>query len=196
MFKSDAFQDQFVHKILNGKRNGYFLDIGSCGAINSNNTYFFESLGWRGICVEINPSYAQDYILRTCKFINQDALKINYKNVFEQENFPKTIDYLSLDIDELSLEALLILPHNDYIFNTITIEHDFYIYGDKYKKRQREFLLSKGYHLVGSNVKVPRGKNGRKEENVGFEDWWIHPSLEKNHYYFDNLFPEDIISSL
>jgi len=44
MFKSDAFQDQFVHKILNGKRNGYFVDIGSCGAINSNNTYFFESL--------------------------------------------------------------------------------------------------------------------------------------------------------
>jgi hypothetical protein len=94
------------------------------------------------------------------------------------------------------LDALLILPHNDYTFNVITIEHDFYIYGDKYKKRQREFLLSKGYHLVGSNVKVPRGKNGRKEENVGFEDWWIHPSLEKNHYYFDNLFPEDIISNL
>jgi hypothetical protein len=196
MFNAGAYQDQFTHKILNEKRNGYFVDIGSCGPIDYNNTYFFESIGWKGICVEMNQLYAQSYGSRTCKFINQNALNINYKNVFEEENFPKTIDYLSLDIDELSLDALLILPHDDYIFNVITIEHDFYIHGDKYKKKQRDFLLSKKYHLIGSNVKIPRGKNGRKEENVGFEDWWIHPSLGKNHYYFDNLFPEDIISDI
>lgn len=196
MFRSDAFQDQFTHKILNRKENGYFLDIGSCGAIHSNNTYFFESVGWKGICVEINSSYSQSYNSRTCKFINQDALKINYKTVFEQQNFPKTIDYLSLDIDELSLDALLILPHDEYIFNVITIEHDFYIYGDKYKEKQREFLLSKGYHLLGSNVKIPRGKNGRKEENTGFEDWWTHPSIGKNHIFFENPFPEDLVRSI
>ena len=53
-------------------------------------------------------------------------MKIDYKIVFEQENFPKTIDYLSLDIDELSLDALLILPHDEYIFNVIKYIFDIY----------------------------------------------------------------------
>jgi len=85
MFRSDAYQDQFVYKLLNQKRHGYFVDIGSCGAINSNNSYFFESLGWRGICVEIDKGYAPSYSERRCTFINQNALTVDYTNVLEND---------------------------------------------------------------------------------------------------------------
>ena len=201
MFRSDAFQDQFVHKILNGKRDGYFVDIGSCGAINSNNTYFFESLGWNGICIEIEKGYADTYHQRRCVFINQNALTVNYHDLFESNNAPKWIDYLSVDIDELSVEAIKLLPHNEYKFGVITIEHDGYIHGDQYRNQQREFLNSLGYYLLGSNVRVPdrhfRSLSSLNHlDNNGFEDWWVHPSLNLNNLYFDKSFPEDLINKL
>lgn len=201
MFRSDAYQDKFVHKIYNGKRNGYFVDIGSCGAIDSNNSYVFESLGWKGICIEINPGYANSYHQRSCTFINQNALTIDYKDLFERNNAPKQIDYLSVDIDELSIDALKLLPHDTYTFGVITIEHDGYIYGDKYRTQQREFLTNLGYHLLGSNVRVPDRhfkslSTLNHLDNNGFEDWWVHPTLNLNSHKFDKLFPEDLLSRL
>ena len=201
MFRSDAYQDRFVNRILDGKRNGYYVDIGSCGAIDSNNTYFFESLGWRGICIEINEGYAPSYRNRTCTFINQNALTVNYKDLFEHTNSPKWIDYLSVDIDELSIDALKLLPHDDYQFGIITIEHDGYIYGDKYRVQQREYLNNLGYHLLGANVRVPDShfkslSTLNHLDNNGFEDWWVHKSLNLDNYRFDKLFPDDLISRL
>ena len=198
MFTSDAYQDQFANKILNGKRNGFFVDIGSCTAINSNNTFFFESLDWIGICVEINPSYSTTYQYRKCKFINDNALNLDYKKIFQQENAPKMIDYLSVDIDELSLEAIKLLPHDEYQFKIITIEHDGYIYEDKYRKQQREFLKGLGYHLFAGNIRVPevhfRSLNGLNHlDNNGFEDWWTHPSLNKSNFAFENIYPESLL---
>ncbi len=201
MFRSDAYQDQFVYKLLNQKRHGYFVDIGSCGAINSNNSYFFESLGWRGICVEIDKGYAPSYSERRCTFINQNALTVDYTNVLENDNAPLFIDYLSVDIDELSIDAIKLLPHDKYTFGVITIEHDGYIYGNRYRQPQREFLKSLGYHLLGSNVRVPdrhfRSLSTLNHlDNNGFEDWWVHPSLQKNHYMFNHIYPEDLIAQL
>lgn len=201
MFNADAYQDQFVYKLLNQKRNGYFIDIGSCDAIKSNNSYLFESLDWRGICVEISHGYAPSYSHRRCRFINQDALTVDYKHILEHDYAPKFIDYLSVDIDELSINAIKLLPHDQYQFRVITIEHDGYIHGNRYRHPQREFLTSLGYHLLGSNIRVPdrhfRSLSGLNHlDNNGFEDWWVHPSLEKNHYTFDHIFPENLITQL
>jgi len=53
-YYSDDRQDEFVANILKFKLGGYYLDIGSCASVGSNNTYFFESFGWKGICIEKN----------------------------------------------------------------------------------------------------------------------------------------------
>ena len=58
------------------------------------------------------------------------------------------------------------LPLDDYIFRVITIEHDFYRYGDIFRKKERELLTQKGYYLLCPNV---------SDHNCAFEDWWIHP---------------------
>lgn len=201
MFNSDANQDQFVNKILNGKLNGYFVDIGSGEPISHNNTYFFESFGWKGICIENNQEYAHDYAIRSCKFFNQNALTTDYKNILEKDKAPLLIDYLSVDIDELSTNAIKLLPHNQYKFRIITIEHDAYIHGNYYRQLQRDFLSELGYHLLASNVRIPdqcfRMLSGLNHlDNNGFEDWWVHPSLGKNHYSFDGLLPEDLLAQL
>jgi hypothetical protein len=175
MFYSDAKQDQFAANILEFKQNGYYLDIGSCNSIVSNNTFFFQNLNWKGICVEIESSYNESYSTRKdCIYLNSDATKLNYKELFLENNFPSIIDYLSLDIDTLSLTVLKNLPFADYKFRVITIEHDAYLYGDKYRKQQREILTDNGYELICSNVYVQQP--GFNKPECAFEDWWVYPS--------------------
>ena len=137
-FYSDAGQDQFVANLLKFKRDGFCVDIGSCHSILSNNTYVFQSLGWTSVSVEINSRYNESYGTRlNGTHYNEDALKIDYKKAFAENDFPNTIDYLSLDVDTASLSVLKILPFDEYRFKAITIEHDAYLYGDEYRAEQR-----------------------------------------------------------
>lgn len=196
-FNSDAKQDQFVANILNFKKNGSCVDIGSHHSVISNNTYYFQSLGWKSISVEIASDYNDSYSTRKKGVhLNQNALEVDYVQVFKECKFPKTIDYLSLDVDTLSLDVLRILPLNDYRFKVITIEHDGYLYGDTYRKPQRELLQSYGYFLLCSNVYVEQP--GYEGKEYPFEDWWIDKSkfedsvIEK--IQCENTFPSAIIA--
>jgi hypothetical protein len=195
-FYSNAKQDQFAANILQFKKNGYCVDIGSHDSIISNNSYFFEKLDWKSISVEIESSYNQSYSSRrNGVHLNANALQINYKKIFEDYKFPKSIDYLSLDIDTLSVDVLKILPLNDYRFKVITIEHDCYLYGDKYRSEQRSILSSYGYLLLCSDVYVEQP--GYEGKEYPFEDWWVDPSefdqelIEKIKCH--NKFPSEII---
>ncbi len=196
-FYSDAKQDQFVANILKFKENGYCVDIGSCHSIISNNTYFFQDLGWASISVEIESGYNDSYSTRKKGVhLNENALEINYKSVFEEYEFPKSIDYLSLDVDTISLDVLKILPLDEYKFKVITIEHDGYLYGDKYREQQRSVLNSNGYFLLCSNVYVEQP--GYEGKTFPFEDWWIDPS-EFDQELIDKIksdheYPSQIIS--
>lgn len=198
-FYGGAFQDQFVAKLLDFKKNGYCVDIGSCHSINSNNTYTFQELGWTSVSVEIDSQYNNSYHSRKKgTHYNEDALKIDYKQAFEENEFPSNIDYLSLDVDTLSLDVLKVLPFDKYTFKCITIEHDAYLYGDTYRKEQREILKNHGYRLLCSNVLVPEpGHQGYNGEPCPFEDWWVKEDefdvelLEKIEC--DSLFPSQII---
>lgn len=177
-FHSDDRQDEFVANLLKFKRNGTYVDIGSAASIGSNNTYFFESLGWWGICIEKDSAFSPSYMKRLCKFLNMDALEVDYEKIFQECAFPDVIDYLSIDIDQESVQVLSKLPFDhDYRFRVITIEHDGHAYGDKYKGPQREFLRSKGYFLLCEDVLNQSGRNIGKEHD--WEDWWVHP------YFFE-----------
>lgn len=198
-FYSDAKQDQFVANFLKFKRDGYCVDIGSCHSIISNNTYYFQRLNWRSISVEIEQSYNSSYSTRTNGVhLNKNAVEIDYEKVFKECNFPENIDYLSLDIDTASLDVLRILPLDKYRFRVITIEHDAYLYGDKYRERQRSILNSYGYLLLCSNVYVEQ--SGYEGKECPFEDWWIDPlefdiqMIEKIRC--DNTLPSVIISKI
>lgn len=198
MFNSDAKQDVFVANILKFKTNGTYVDIGSCGSINSNNSYYFDNvLNWKGICVEIEPSYKDSYNTRKeCLFINSDATNLDYKKLFDDYFDNKSIDYLSLDIDTKSLLVLQILPFKEYKFKVITIEHDYYLYGDTYKKEQKNILLNNGYEILCENVYVEQP--GYYGKNFPFEDWYVYPDFfEKNlitKIKCESIYPSEIIN--
>lgn len=173
-FYSDAKQDEFVSNILNFKKDGYCVDIGSNHSIISNNTYVFQEMNWTSISVESDVAYNQTYSTRhSGVHLNENALLVDYKKVFEEYEFPKSIDYLSLDVDTESLNVLRILPLDEYRFKVITIEHDQYLYGDTYRMPQRELLQSYGYLLLCSDVYVEQP--GYENKEYPFEDWWIDP---------------------
>ncbi len=187
-YQSQAMQDRFVASILNFKKDGFFLDIGSCDAVSTNNTYALEEHGWKGICIEIDPAHNEGYKKRSCLYANKDATKVNYLELLEAAGAPKKIDYLSLDVDAASTHVLMKLPLHSYVFSVITIEHDFYIHGGIYRDRQREILESLGYLLLYPDVLVPIQEDTKP--NCSFEDWWVHKSI------FEKMYPADIIKNL
>jgi hypothetical protein len=195
-FNSDAKQDEFVANILNFKNNGYCVDIGSYHSVNSNNTYCFQEKGWTSISVEIDSRLNESYSTRKSGVhLNENALNVDYKKVFEEYEFPKSIDYLSLDVDTFSTSVLNILPLKEYRFKVITIEHDGYLYGNTYREEQRNILSSHGYQLVCSNVYVEQ--SGFEGKQCPFEDWWVDPSEFDedliNEIKSENEYPSNII---
>lgn len=56
-FFSQDGQDEFLVRLFNNKRDGFFLDIGAYDGVEFSNTFHLEKeLGWMGICVEPNPA--------------------------------------------------------------------------------------------------------------------------------------------
>ncbi len=171
-FHSQASQDAFVYTLLydieKKKDQGYYLDIGAAHPIIISNTYFFEKyFHWKGISIDVSPDYTNAWAAtRNNPLLNEDATKINYRSILE--SFPFIIDYLSLDVDGQYDTVLQQIPFDQYLFKIITIEHDYYRFGDFYRKNERDILQAKGYYLLCPDVSHP---------DVGsFEDWWIHPS--------------------
>lgn len=198
-YYSQAWQDEFVNNLLNFKRDGFFIDIGSTDGMNQSNSYFFESqMSWKGICVERGIGYAEHYKNnRTCVFLNEDALEINYKNIFEINSFPTRIDYLSVDVDESSANALRKLPLNDYRFSVITIEHDAYRFGDSLRDDERNILKNHNYVILFKDVLVPLGCG--MGPNLPFEDWWIDQSVFQEkvmNLSAEKMYPDDIVAML
>jgi tetratricopeptide (TPR) repeat protein len=172
---SQAMQDMFVLTMLNGKKDGSYLEIGSGHAFYGSNTAVLDkNFNWKGISIDYNLSYIESFKDRSTVHITQDALSINYDELLSEYNFPKNIDYLQLDCDptDITFEVLKKIPFDKYKFAVITFEHDFYT-DSKYRDLSREYLISKGYELIVDNIAPDR--------LCSFEDWWIHPDLvDKN----------------
>jgi hypothetical protein len=180
-FYSQTSQDEFVFSILYGVLNkqdqGYFLDIGAGHPTGINNTYFFEkNFQWKGTSMDVVAEYASAWSSsRNNLFLLEDATAANFDKILE--DFPETIDYLSLDTDGNYTTILRRLPWDKHIFKVMTIEHDFYRFGPAHRAEEREFLNSQGYYLLCPDM---------SNDGNSFEDWWIHPSA----------FPPEVLANL
>jgi len=157
-------------------------------------------MGWQGICVERGVGYTEHYKEHrsTCTFLNEDATLIDYKALLEQKQYPKRIDYLSVDIDESSAKVLEILPLNDYRFSIITTEHDGYRFGDTLRSIERDIFNKHSYTLLCSDVLVPLGCG--MGPDLPFEDWWVDSrvfDMDKLHRICGpKQYPDDIAKAL
>lgn len=170
---SQTFQDMFVLTMLNGKRDGTFLEIGASDPIELSNTYLLETLfGWHGISIEMSKYYEEGHRLkRTNTFMLEDALKLDYTAILA--TYPKQIDYLQIDIDPSiqSFNCLSILPLSTYRFSVITFEHDVYRgeNGPYVRTASRTIFERSGYVLIAGNI------SNESHADV-YEDWWVDPT--------------------
>ena len=181
-------QEHFVLNILKEKKEGYYVELGAFHATEGSNTYYLETqYDWKGVSFEINPEWHADIIKeRKNECVLGDATKFNYIKYFEDNNFPKQIDFLQIDIDSgpigydglgrpagnpsLSLLGLIALPLNTYRFSVITFEHDCSIAykNEAMRDAQREILYSLGYNMIKRSPD---------------EDWWLDPTVLKYMEY-------------
>lgn len=64
-FHSQCGEDKWIVDNLNPPKMGYFVDVGASDGIYLSNTYYFESIGWDGICFEPNArSFPRAYGVR------------------------------------------------------------------------------------------------------------------------------------
>ena len=185
---SQAYQDLFVLTVLDGKRNGTYVEIGSSYPIDYNNTYILESeFGWSGVSFDrdelLNKMFENE---RKNPIVTCDATSVNYAEEFEKYNLPNRIDYLQVDIEPArqTLAALKAIDHQKYRFNVITFETDVYVGGNQdVVKESREMLQDLGYKLVAYHV-----ANG----NNPFEDWYVDPEVvpEERWKPFESHFVE------
>lgn len=171
---SQVYQDMFVLSMLNGKRNGRYLEIGSCDPYHNNNTALLEQkFDWVGTGVEIDPKYIPMHLsARKNKVLCHDATKINYDTILQELAVDGVIDYLQLDCEpaKSTFETMLAIPFDKYKFAVITYEHDYYVDVTRtYRTKSRNYLKSLGYVLVANDISTDGISN--------FEDWWVHPDL-------------------
>lgn len=171
---SQAYQDMFVLSVLDGKKNGTYLEIGSEDPEYKSNTCLLErDFKWIGISIEIDaPEVNRFNSLRKNKAICFDATKVDYERLLKKANFPEEIDYLQIDTEpsSTSFETLLSIPFDKYAFKVITFEHDYAVDVTRsYREKSRRYLRSLGYELIVPDI--------GPTDWYPFEDWWVKPEL-------------------
>ena len=184
MYLGQAEQDKFVLNVLKEKKNGYFLEIGSNHPININNSYLLETkYEWKGLMIEYDKSFLDLYKIHRPNsiYIINDATKVDYKNIFEQNNMPLSFDYLQIDLEVDNGSTINTLQKLDneifdtYKFATVTFEHDIYNSNfDNTRLKSRDIFLKRGYICVFEDINN-KGVNP-------YEDWYVHPDLVDMNY--------------
>jgi len=188
---SQSLQDIFVLSVLDGKKNGTYLEIGADDGISINNTYILETeYDWSGLAFEwLEPGWSRYVSQRTNPCLCEDATKANYSKLFKKYKFPKQIDFLQADIEpaQQTLDALKAAFCGDYRFSVICFETAIYLGQDPHvQQEQIDFLESLGYVLIAKNV-----------SNLGgdpFEDWWVDPTavdMDRLSPYIEGNFIDD-----
>lgn len=182
-------QDKFILNILNFKKKGIFIELGSGHPIEANNTYILEKkYDWTGIMIESNEKFLNLYKKHrknSIQIIN-DATKINYLKLFDDNNLPSNIDYLQIDLvagTGVTLEALNKLDEeifDKYTFSVVTFEHDVYNNKTNTREKSREIFSKRGYICVFQDISF-KGKH----TYYPFEDWYVHPDLVNMNYVND-----------
>ena len=188
---SQSLQDIFTLSVLNGKRNGTYLEIGGADGIDINNTFLLESeYDWKGIAFEwLEPGWNSYISKRKNPCFCEDATKADYAKLLADHNFPSQIDFLQVDIEpaQQTLDALKAIPHDRYRFSVICFETAIYCGQDLHvQQEQIDLLESLGYVMIAKNV-----------SNVGndpFEDWWVDPTavdMDRVLPYIEGGFTDD-----
>lgn len=190
---SQAFQDLFVISVLNGKRNGYYLDIGCSSPILINNSFLLEHyFGWNGLAFDLDElAVKQHKNVRKHNCYLTNALNIDFDETLA--NSPKQIDYVQIDVcvNDDSSNNLVVLNNllkTNHRFSVIHYETNVYQVGRNVQEEGFAKLTSHGYMRIAKDVMF---------YGEIFEDWYVDPLAVNmdiaNIYRSDGLECTDVL---
>mmetsp|Transcript_58774 Transcript_58774/g.118051 ORF Transcript_58774/g.118051 Transcript_58774/m.118051 type:complete len:341 (-) Transcript_58774:112-1134(-) len=188
-FTSQSQQDVTIHRILEYKKEGTFIDLAANEPVWLSNSRALErDHDWKGLCIEANPYYLVALALqRSCTVVNAaiaDSIgHLKFRNpksrnrgsaregglvgdgfdlkggcapgvcdefdahtvplsvvLSELKDFPKRVDYFSLDIEGAEFIAMKSFPFETHRFTVMTVERP--------KVKLQDLLKHHGYRYV------------------------------------------------
>jgi FkbM family methyltransferase len=122
-YYSQFGEDKWIVNNLPCPSNGIFIDVGASDGIYGNNTYLFEKMGWKGLCIDADPCHhtslqANRRLVETCA-----VSSVRGEVEFYQHNTDSTWsgiyrrgkDYKPIKVQSHRLEDLLVLHDIDKI---------------------------------------------------------------------------------
>ena len=110
------------------------------------------------------------------KFLIKDKKTTLITNILKENNVPKEIDYLSIDIEGKEINVLETFPFNEYKVKCITVEHNEPHEGPKRQNIIRNILTKNGFSYVKGNDDVNNWGHGP------IDDYYINEKLIPNNY--------------
>ncbi len=201
IYYSQSDQDKWVLEFLKFKRKGFFIEIGAYDGIQTSNTYTMEKFfDWDGICIEANPHVfpqlvsnrksknlnvaVNDYYGK-CFFLGDKITKEGFEipcdtldNLLTQNECPKNIDYISIDIEGYEYAVLKNFDFSKWNIGLMTVEHNLYMGKEENINNKNNIynLLSRnGFTRVVDNA--PCLDQTPQYFNQPYEDWYINNKL-------------------
>ena len=76
---SEKQQDLWIAlSVAPGKRDGYYVDVGSNDGVLDSNTKLLDGMGWKGVCIDPFPTNMSS---RTCQLFRQPVFSVSGKKV-------------------------------------------------------------------------------------------------------------------
>jgi FkbM family methyltransferase len=208
---SQIEQERWVFAMCNGRRDGRFAEIGAFDGVLHSNSYFLESEhGWRGVCVEPNPSlFAKLKASRSAICLERAVYRESGQilSFIPSQEIGTLVEFAGDDRyadDRAQAVATHGLIQVETIsFDEIAATEDFAETGFDYVSldtegseleilrtidfaRHRIALLTIEHNFVEprrEEMRVLLAEAGYDRLNVGFDDWYWHPAIltERNH---------------
>ncbi|MCX7863267.1 MAG: FkbM family methyltransferase [Bacteroidales bacterium] len=115
-------EDLLLNKYFQGKKKGFYVDVGANHPIILNNTYFFYRRGWRGILIEGNKSFNKLYkIFRPNDIVINEFVSNKEEECYYHHYNEHVFNHLSkekLKIENLKHTEKIITKPLDKILNS------------------------------------------------------------------------------
>lgn len=197
---SQFYQDLFIASELEGKRGGYFVEIGACDGVRLSNSLFFERhLGWNGILAEPakvwHPSLQQNRLakIETRAVWHTTGLKLLFNETVSKE--VSTLDQFSFsdlhgdirkngqkyEVETISLNDMLDFYKAPLLVDYLSIDtegSEFEILSNfDFKRRNfRCITCEHNFTKNRSKIKDLLEKNGYQQKYADFselDDWYF-----------------------
>jgi FkbM family methyltransferase len=188
-------------KIGHGKKDGYYVDVGSGDGIIISNTNLLDQMGWKGVCIDPFPKNMQG---RTCQVFRQPVYSESGKKVLFREagflgGIAPTLGAHSDDVSKAPLVELVTATLDEILekakapkwidYMNIDVEGAEYevLRGfslDQY--RVGSFTIEHNYEPQKRELirKLMEGKGYVRVRSWEVDDWYVHPNLARQYNTF------------